>query len=46
MDNSINSHTNIEANFNPFNIFPQKYFHERVIIALFAVEKGINIKYL
>ena len=32
--------TNIEANFNRFIIFLQKYFHDRVIIALFAVEKN------
>ena len=36
----------MEANFNRFIIFLRKYFHDRVIIALFAVEKKIIIKYL
>lgn len=38
---------NLEANFNRLVIFSQKYFQDRVIIALFAVEiERIIIKHL
>lgn len=38
--------TNINANLNAFVIFVSKYFCNRVIITLFAVEKNIIIKHL
>ena len=39
-------YANIKAKFNGFIIFLSKYFYNRVIIALFAVEKKRIIKYL